>query len=84
MVQVLDKNKELKHSLVLEEIIILEELPIEGEYVEESKVIEHKKPPKRVLSKLLKKAKLNANYLKEIERIEDVKNKLNYRNRAIF
>lgn len=83
MVEVLDKEKEFKYGLVLKEIIILEELPKE-EKLEESKVIEQEKPRKKVLSKILYKAKYNANYFKEIKAIEEIKNRINVRNRVIY
>jgi hypothetical protein len=84
MVQVLDKDNDHKYSIVLEEIIIIEELPMEEEKHEEIAVAKREKPPKKALSKLLKKAKYNANYLKEAKRIEDIKNRINVRNRAIY
>lgn len=84
MVQVLDREKEHKFSIVLEEIIILEELPIEVEQVEKPKVIEREKPHKRALLKLSNKVKNNANYLKDSKRIEDVKNKIHFRNYAVY
>ncbi len=84
MVQVLDKDKEHKYSIVLEDIIIIEELPMEEEQIEESKVIEREKPRKKALLRLFSKAKYNNNYLKEVKRIEDVKNRIHVRNRAIF
>ena len=84
MVQVLDKEKEHKFSIILEEIVILEELPIEEEAVEKPKVIEREKPRKRALLKLLSKSKNNANYLKDTKRIEDVKNRIHFRNYAVY
>ncbi|MFX1242646.1 MAG: hypothetical protein ACFFA7_15460 [Promethearchaeota archaeon] len=84
MIQVLDKNNELKYSVVLEEIIIIEELPMEEEKHEEIAVSKREKPQKKALRKLLNKAKYNANYLKEAKRIEDIKNRINVRNRAIY
>ena len=84
MVQVLDRNNELKYSVVLEEIIIIEELPMEEEKHEVIAVSKREKPQKRVLRKLLNKAKYNANYLKEAKKIEDVKNRLNIRNYALY
>lgn len=84
MVQVLNKDKELKYSIVLEEILIIEELPMEEEKHEEIAVSKREKPQKRALRKLLKKAKYNANYLKDSKRIEDIKNRINVRNRAIY
>lgn len=44
MVQVLDKNSELKYRVVLEEIIIIEELPMEKEKYEEIVVSKREKP----------------------------------------
>ncbi len=84
MVQVLDKDNELKYSIVLEEIIIIEELPMEEEKHEDIVVTKQEKIRKRALRKLLNKAKYNANYLKEAKRIEDIKNRINVRNRAIY
>jgi hypothetical protein len=84
MVQVLDRNNELKYSVVLEEIIIIEELPMEEEKHEVIAVSKREKPQKRALRKLLNKAKYNANYLKEAKKIEDVKNRLNIRNYALY
>ncbi|MFX0021414.1 MAG: hypothetical protein ACFE9S_03755 [Candidatus Hermodarchaeota archaeon] len=84
MVQVLEKDHEKKYSIVLEEIIIIEELPMEEEKHEEEVVAKREKPQKRALRNLLKKAKYNANYLKEVKRIEDIKNRINVRNRAIY
>ncbi|MFX0003757.1 MAG: hypothetical protein ACFE9C_08160 [Candidatus Hodarchaeota archaeon] len=84
MVQVLDENKERNYSIVLKEIIIIEEPPIEKEQPKLTTAIKLGKPTKKSLLKLLKKSKYNANYLKEIRRIEDVKNKLNIRNYAIY
>ena len=84
MVQVLNRDKELKYSIVLEEIIIIEELPMEEEKVEEKVVSKREKPQKRALRKLLNKAKYNANYIKEARRIEDMKNRINVRNRVIY
>ncbi len=84
MVQVLENDKDHKYSIVLEEIIIIEELPMEKEQPKLTTVTKREKPKKRSLRKLLHKSKYNANYLKEIKRIEDVKNKLNIRNYAIY
>ena len=84
MVQVLDKEKEHKYSIKLEEIRILEEIPIEEEQVEKPKVIEQEKPRKKALSKLIEKAKYNANYLKDVKRIEDVRNKRYHRNYSVY
>jgi hypothetical protein len=57
---------------------------MEKEKHEEIAVSKREKPQKRAIRKLLKKAKYNANYLKEAKRIEDIKNKINIRNRAIY
>jgi hypothetical protein len=84
MVQVLDKNKDLKYSIVLEEIIIIEELPITEERIEEPKEIVQEKPKKKALLKLIKKTKHNPNYLKEVKKIEDVKNRIHFRNYAVY
>lgn len=84
MVQVLDEDKDRKYSTILEEIIIIEELPMEKEQPQLTTVIKWEKPKKKSLLKLLNKSKYNANYLKEIKRIEDVKNKLNIRSYAIY
>ena len=84
MVQVLDKEKQHKFSIVLEEIIILEEIPVDEVSVEKPKVVEREKKRKRALLKLIKKAKDNANYLKEVKRIEDIKNKIHFRNYAVY
>ena len=46
--------------------------------------IKWEKLKKKALLKLLNKSKYNVNYLKEIKRIEDVKNKLNFRNYAVY
>ena len=84
MVQVLDKEKEHKYSIKLEEIIILEELPIEEEQVEKPIVVEQEKPRKKALSKLMEKAKYNANYFKDVKKIEDVRNKRYSRNYTVY
>jgi hypothetical protein len=83
MVQVLDKDKENQYNIILKEIIILEELPMEQENQEkiaDSKREKHKK----ALKKLLNKAKYNANYLKDVKPIEDIKNRINVRSRAVY
>ena len=84
MVQVLERDKDHKYSIILEEIIVIEELPMEEKKHEEKLVAKREKPQKRALRKLLKKAKYNANYLREAKRIEDIKNRINVRNRAIY
>jgi hypothetical protein len=84
VVQVLEKEKEHKYKIVLEEIIILEELPMEEERIEKPEVIKREKQPKRALKKLFNKAKFNVNYLKDTKRIEDIKNKIHFRNYAVY
>jgi hypothetical protein len=84
MVQVLDKDRELKYSIILEEIIILEEEPLKEEKIERPKELIEKKSHKRALRKLIQKAQNNSNYLKEVKRIEDVKNRINFRNYAVY
>lgn len=84
MVQVFEKEKEPKYSILLEEIIIVEELPMEEEPFEEAIVVEREIALKKSLLKLLDKAKFNAKYLKDTRRIEDVKNKIHFRNYAVY
>ncbi|MFW9819968.1 MAG: hypothetical protein ACFFE5_10190 [Candidatus Thorarchaeota archaeon] len=84
MVQVLSRDNELKYSVVLEEIIIIEELPMEEEKQERIPVSKWEKPQKKALKKLLNKAKYNASYLKEVRQIEEMKNRINVRNRVIY
>ncbi|UCC19580.1 MAG: hypothetical protein JSV62_16010 [Promethearchaeota archaeon] len=86
MVQVLerDREKESKYSIVLKEIIVLEELPMEEERIESAPVVKREKKPNRALRKLLEKAKYNANYLKDSISIKDVKNRIHYRNHALY
>ena len=84
MVQVLEREKDHKFSIILEEIVILEELPMEDERIEEPKVAIREKQRKKALKKLFNKAKYNANYLKETKKIEDVKNRIHFRNYAVY
>ncbi|MFX0036667.1 MAG: hypothetical protein ACFE9I_13625 [Candidatus Hermodarchaeota archaeon] len=85
MVQVLKKGKDFKNSIILEEIIILEEVPVEEqEQLEEPKEIEREKKPKKALLKLFEKVRYNAKYLQETKSIEDVKNKIYFRNHAVY
>ena len=84
MVQVLDDEKEPKYRILLEEIIVLEELPMEEAQFERAAVIKREKKPKKALLKLFKKAKYNANYLKDSISIDDVKNRIHFRNRAVY
>ncbi|MFX1326574.1 MAG: hypothetical protein ACFE91_00320 [Promethearchaeota archaeon] len=85
MVQVLEMERKLKNGIILEEIIILEELPIEeAEQLEEPKKIKRERKPKKALLKLFEKVKYNAKYLQETKSIEDVKNKIYFRNHAVY
>ena len=84
MVEVIVKKKALEKPFKVKEIIILEEFPpIEGEF-EVVKVKAEKKPIKRALSKLLKKAKYNAKYLEEVFIVDSVKRNIHHRNYGLF
>ena len=86
MVQVLEKDKEniSKKRIILEEIIVFEELPMEEEQLEKAAIVKREKKPKKALLKLLKKAKYNANYLKDSISIDDVKYRIHFRNHAVY
>lgn len=84
MVQVLEKEKKPEQSIELEEFIILEELPMEEEQVEELEVSKREKPVKKALLKLIKKAKYNAKFLEETVPVEKMRNKIHFRNHAVY
>lgn len=84
MVQVLEKERKPEEVILLEEFKILEELSMEEEQVEELEVASWEKPVKKALLKLINKAKYNAKYLEETIPIEKVKNKIHFRNYAIY
>lgn len=84
MVQVLEKKKNLENSIELEELMILEELPMEEEQVEELEVTQQEKPVKKVLLKLINKAKYNVKYLEETVPVEKVRNKIHFRRYAVY
>ncbi|MFX1419365.1 MAG: hypothetical protein ACFE9N_10635 [Promethearchaeota archaeon] len=86
MVQVLDRDQEgeIKYSIILKEIIVLEELPMEKEQIERIEVVKREKKSKKSLLKLLEKSKYNANYLKDTISINSVKNRIPFRNHAIY
>jgi len=84
MVQFLEREKEHEQGIELEEFIILEELPMEEEQVEELEIAQQEKPVKKVLWKLIKKAKYNAKFLEETVPVEKVKNKIHFRNHAVY
>lgn len=85
MVQVFIPKKAHEELLEVEKIIIIEELPIEKEEEYRRVTIKtEKKPFKKSLLKLLKKAKYNAKYLEERIPIEKVRRNIHYRNTGFY
>jgi hypothetical protein len=84
MVEVLLKKKALEDLFEIEDLVILEELPTVEEGYELVKVKLEKKPLKKALSKLFKKAKYNAKYLEEMVEVNKIKRNIHYRNYGLF
>jgi len=62
--------------------IKLEDLREEEEFREQRKI--ERKSVKKKLSKLIKKAEMNAKYVEELRPIKHVKNQFTYRNYGVF
>ncbi|MHA1915603.1 MAG: hypothetical protein ACW986_16610 [Promethearchaeota archaeon] len=75
MVQVLDKKKELDEIIIIE----IEELPATEEIHKVVELKTERKPIKKALLKLFRKAKYNAKYLEELTPVNDVKSNIESR-----
>ena len=75
MVEILLKKNALEEPIELKEFFILEELPEAEEEYEVIRVKVEKKPVKRALLKLMKKAKYNPKYLEERYSLDEAKRK---------
>ena len=84
MVEVLLKKRVLEEPIEFEDFIVLEELPTVVEDHEMVKIKLEKKPLKKALSKLLKRAKYNAKYLEEMVDVNKVKRDIHYRRYGLF
>ena len=84
MVEVLLKKKTLRDLIELADFIVLEELPTVEEDFEMVRVKLDKKPLKKALLKLVKKAKYNPKYLEELVDVNKAKRNIYSKNYGLF
>ncbi|MHA1985736.1 MAG: hypothetical protein ACW98D_03760 [Promethearchaeota archaeon] len=84
MVEVLLEKKAQEDQIEFEDFVILEDLPTFEEDYDMATAKLEKKPLKKALSKLFKKAKYNSKFLEETVDINKVKRNINYRRYGLF